>query len=258
MVRSAYAPMALDYEEIWAPLLHQFGLKLLQRLDVPARRVLDLGCGVGSLLDDIQERFPGAVVIGSDLTEGMLRLAPARFGRVAMDCMRPALAEASIDAIVSAFMLFHVPDPAAALRCMHEILRPGGEVAIAVWGTNRDEPGVEVWTEELDAFGAGPDPAAAGPQDGDELVKSPQKLAALLAGAGFREVASGLDGWEQRWTPEAFMDWRTRMTPSRRRLATLDPAARAVCVDRVLQRVMTLPEEALTGGYQVVLATGRT
>jgi SAM-dependent methyltransferase len=253
-----YTPMALAYDEIWAPLLRPFGLKLLRMLDVgPARRVLDLGCGVGSLLCDIEERFPGATVIGSDLTEGMLRLAPAKFGRIAMDCTRSALAGGSLDAILSAFMLFHVPDPPAALRCMHESLRPGGGVAIAVWGSNDDEPAVRVWSEELDVAGAGPDPAAAGPADGDSQVKSPEKLAGLLAAAGFVDVLAELDGWEQRWTPAAFMDWRTRMTDSRRRLATLDRPAQAACIQRVGERVSSLADDELVGGYKVVLATAK-
>lgn len=258
IVRNMYAPMALAYDEIWAPLLRPFGLKLLGRLQEGApRRVLDLGCGVGSLLPDIEDHFPEATVIGCDLTEGMLRMAPSRFARVAMDCTRPALAAASVDAIVSAFMLFHVPDPGAALGCMHEMLRPGGAVAIAVWGSNRDEPGVQVWSEELDLAGAAPDPAAEGPPDGDSQVKSPEKLAGLLTGAGFEHVVAQLDGWEQRWTPEAFMDWRTRMTDSRRRLATLAPPAQAACIERARERVMTLPAEALTGGYEVVLGSAR-
>jgi trans-aconitate methyltransferase len=253
-----YTPMALAYDEIWAPLLRPFGLKLLRMLDIEsARGVLDLGCGVGSLLPDIEERFPQAAIIGSDLTEGMLRIAPSRFGRIAMDCTRSAIAGGSVDAIVSAFMLFHVPDPGAALRCMLEILRPGGGVAIAVWGSNANEPGVQVWSEELDAAGAGPDPAAAGPPDGDGQVKSAEKLAGLLSAAGFVEVSAELDGWEQRWTPAAFMDWRTRMTDSRRRLSTLDPLAQAACIERVRERVVSLPAEALIGGYQVVLATAK-
>jgi trans-aconitate methyltransferase len=258
IVQDMYTPMALAYDEIWAPLLRPFGLKLLRMLDIASpRRVLDLGCGVGSLLPDIEERFPGAAVIGSDLTEGMLRIAPSRFGRIAMDCTRSAIAAGSVDAIVSAFMLFHVPDPGAALRCMLEILRPGGGVAIAVWGSNADEPGVQVWSEELDAAGAGPDPAAVGPPDGDGQVKSAEKLAGLLSATGFVEVSAELDGWEQRWTPAAFMDWRTRMTDSRRRLSTLDPLAQAACIERVRERVSTLPAQALIGGYQVVLATAK-
>ena len=258
IVKNMYTPMAAAYDELWAPLLRPFGLKLLDRLDVsePAR-VLDLGCGVGSLLPDIERRFPGATVLGADLTEGMLRMAPGRFGLLAMDCTRPALADASVGAIVSAFMLFHVPDPAAALRCMHSILAPGGTVGIAVWGSNRDEPAIDVWNEELDSAGAGPDPASAGQPDGDDQVKAPDKLAGLLAGAGFQHVSAELDGWEQRWTPEAFMEWRTRMSVSTRRLSTLDPAARKACIEAVRERVIALPADQLVGGYEVVLATAK-
>ena len=124
-VRGLYTPIAPDYDELWAPLLRAFGLRLL--VGVPlwsAERVLDLGCGVGKLLPDIAERAPGAVVVGCDLTEAMLRVAPGRFPRVAMDCTRSAFAGETFDVVVSTFMLFHVPRPGDALVATRGSMRP--------------------------------------------------------------------------------------------------------------------------------------
>src|SRR5262249_11697326 len=99
-----YSPIASDYEEIWAPRLRPYALQLLDRLSLEsARRVLDLGCGVGKLLPDIERLAPNAFVVGSDLTHAMLRLADPRFGRVAMDGMRLAFGDSPFDAIVSSF-----------------------------------------------------------------------------------------------------------------------------------------------------------
>jgi ubiquinone/menaquinone biosynthesis C-methylase UbiE len=115
-VRGMYTPIASDYDEIWAPLLREFGLRLLERARLDgAERVLDLGCGVGTLLPDIAERVPDAVVTGCNLVEAMLRVAPARYPRVVMDATRWAFAPDAFDAVVSTFMLFHLPTPEAAL-----------------------------------------------------------------------------------------------------------------------------------------------
>ena len=93
-----YARVAPDYEELWEPVLHPFSLQLLDLVPLDgATRVLDLGCGVGRLLPEIESRASGALVVGADLTEGMVRRAPARFPRLVMDCIRPGLAPGSFD-----------------------------------------------------------------------------------------------------------------------------------------------------------------
>ena len=43
-------------------------------------------------------------------------------------------ADASYDAVMSQFALMYFPDRAAALKEMARVLRPGGRLAIAVWG----------------------------------------------------------------------------------------------------------------------------
>src|SRR4249920_1687323 len=128
IVVGMYAPMAADYEEIWAPLLRAYGIRMLDELPLEgAARVLDLGCGVGQLLPDIRARAADAFVVGIDLTEGMLRRAAGSSVAV-MDGTRLGFADASFDAVVSCFVLFHFPDPRAALEGVRRVLRPGGSL----------------------------------------------------------------------------------------------------------------------------------
>jgi len=251
-----YSPIASDYEEIWAPRLRPFALQLLERLPLDeARRVLDLGCGVGRLLPDIQGRAPGAFVVGSDLTQSMVRRADPRWGRVAMDGMRLAFADDTFDAVVSSFALFHFPDPPGALVGVRSAMRPGGRIGIAVWGTGEVFPAMTAWDEESDRLGLPPDPAASGPGDGREQVDSPDKIRDVLDRAGFSQVSAESAEWHVEWEMGDFMEWRLRMGPSRRRLEQLDPEKRARTVAALQEYVAGLGPDALDHRDEVVLAT---
>jgi SAM-dependent methyltransferase len=255
VVTRLYTPIAPDYEEIWAPLLRPYGVRLLERLAIEnARRVLEIGCGVGRLLPDVGERAPSAVVVGTDLVEGMLRRAPRRFPLVVMDGSRPSFAQGAFDAAVLSFMLFHLPDPRGMLEAVRSVLRPGGRIGVATWGTGGSFPASDVFTEELDAHGAGPDAGSGG---AEEEVDSPDKMEAILASAGFVEPVAEVTPWRQRWEFDAFMEWRTRLGASRRRLDTLEPDVRRSCLRRIRERLATMPSDAFVDRDEVVLSTAR-
>jgi malonyl-CoA O-methyltransferase len=58
---------------------------MLARLDyvrIEPQRILDLGCGTGASLTALHERYPGALLIGADLCENMLRASQASRSRV--------------------------------------------------------------------------------------------------------------------------------------------------------------------------------
>jgi SAM-dependent methyltransferase len=258
VVVGMYTPIAPDYAQIWAPLLRPYGVRLLEALPLrDASRVLDLGCGVGRLLSEIAARAPSATVVGTDLTEGMLRQAPPGFARVVMDATRPAFATRSFDVVVSAFVVFHFPEPLPALRRIRTLLRPGGSIALAVWGTEKRFPALDAWNEVLDAHDVPPDPAAEGPPDGEDQVNSVRKMRSILRGAGFERIHAESVPWERPWDLDGFVAWRTRLGPSRRRLAQLDDEARTTCITAARERVAAMPAEDLVDHDEVILGSGR-
>jgi SAM-dependent methyltransferase len=97
--------------------------------------VLDAGCSAGHLLSDLRRASPAATLIGVDLGEvGLYRAhqsVPDAWLLQADVCSLP-LVDASVDCVVSANLLEHVPDDERALSEIARILRPGGRAVIVV------------------------------------------------------------------------------------------------------------------------------
>ncbi len=117
-------------------------------------RVLDLGCGAGSLMLPLLEAFPDAQVFGVDFDPTMLWLARARLSRFG-DRARIVLADlrdpswrgtvpGSIDAAVSATALHWLSSAqlAALYRQLSQIIRPGG-IFLNADHVGSDAPGIQ-------------------------------------------------------------------------------------------------------------------
>ena len=114
------------------------------RVDVGGteRSVLDVGCGV----QPYRPYFDGVAseYIGVDVEPGEH-----------VDVVAPAAAlpfpEARFDVVLCTQTLEHVPDPAAALREFHRVLKPGGVLLLSTHGTAVYHPGPSDlwrWTQE--------------------------------------------------------------------------------------------------------------
>ena len=102
-------------------------------------RVLDLGCGTGSLAFAVGEPSPAATVVGCDIAEPLLAHARAvnpHGERVRLEhghrCPLP-FSDGSFDRVFSMLVLMLIPDGERAAREMARVARPGGTVAAAVW-----------------------------------------------------------------------------------------------------------------------------
>ena len=97
--------------------------------------IADLGCSTGYLLEDLRAAHPAATLIGVDLIAAGLRKAHAAVPSARLlqaDVCRLPFSGGSVDAVVSANLLEHVPDDVKALREIARVLRPGGRAAIVV------------------------------------------------------------------------------------------------------------------------------
>jgi ubiquinone/menaquinone biosynthesis C-methylase UbiE len=106
-----------------------------EQLELPENaRVLELGCGPGSLWWENRHRIPpGWEIVLTDFSPGMLDAArktlsglgrPPRFECV--DAQAIPFADASCDAVIANHMLYHVPDRAQAIAEIRRVLKPDG------------------------------------------------------------------------------------------------------------------------------------
>ena len=99
-----------------------------------ARRVLDIGCGTGRLLDRLATTLPEAVLVGVDRSAGML--GAARRTRPNLHLARGTAEalpypDATFDLVTSTVSFHHWSDKATALAEVYRVLRPGGLLALA-------------------------------------------------------------------------------------------------------------------------------
>lgn len=95
--------------------------------------VVDVGCGNGRYLAELERRGHTGTVLGFDLSPAMARLGGAHAPTVVADAQALPLRAGGADVALSMHMLYHVPDVDRAIAQLRRVVRPGGLVVV---GTN--------------------------------------------------------------------------------------------------------------------------
>jgi SAM-dependent methyltransferase len=187
---------------------------LLQAGIRPGMHAADLGCGVGATTRTLAEMVgPSGAVTGVDVSAAQLEqgrnlckaegIANATFAQAS--ATSTSLPRNSFDLVYCRFLLLHLVDPAAGLREMFELLKPGGVLVVEdgdLTSAGSSPPSSLHWFADL--FGR------LGPTRGLDYALA-NRLYHLVKAAGFPDpdieihqpaIARGEDRFLLKWSVE--------------------------------------------------------
>lgn len=192
----AAAPGWATWEDAVSAGLAEVTDKLLDMAAVEGgQRVLDVACGAGAQTIQAANRVgPEGVVVASDISGTMLehvRENAAKAGLANIQTVECAAEELGViqlpfDAAISRLGLMLFPNPAAAVRAIGDVLKPGGRFAAMVFTTPANNPFMARPMRILLQH-AGKAPPAAG-QPGLFALGGEGVLETLLSEAGLGDV----------------------------------------------------------------------
>ena len=252
-VTAAYDLGVDAYVALWSPVILPAAQAVVAALAPDrAARILDVGTGSGALVPSLRAAAADATVVGLDASAEMLRRCRSATGIPAIRCdaLSLPIRDAAVDAVVLAFVLFHLSDPVQAVAEAARVLTYGGLVGTAAWARDGPMEADEVWDETLTEAGAPPLPAGRV----DAALDSEDAIGGLLAGAGLRPTRIWLEPLCHRWGLPAFYRFATGSGRNRQRLQQLDAGQRGEALDRALKRLRALDPDAFAWSGEVVCA----
>ncbi|WP_341632778.1 class I SAM-dependent methyltransferase [Sphingomonas agri] len=175
---------AADYARVGG-FVAELGGAALDLLDpLPGERILDVGCGEGTLTNRIIER--GATVLGIDSSPEMIAAARERGVDALLLAAEDMQFFAQFDAAFSNATLHWVLHKEQAARAIFRALKPGGRFAGEMGGEGNLRKLREALDEELVIRGYLP------PLEASNWYACPEDFAAVYEAAGFGEIDARL------------------------------------------------------------------
>ena len=134
-----YSRLARKYDTVWKKYNTATIDETLKRVDTAgSKTILDIGCGTGILLDEVQQRENGIQTFGCDLSFEMLRQTTQKENG---NLLHISVADATalpypsdrFDTIFSTSVFHFIRNPNAALNEMYRVLKPNGRLILTDW-----------------------------------------------------------------------------------------------------------------------------
>jgi len=161
-------------------------------------RVLELACGPGGLGLAAAERVaPGGEFVLSDIASEMTQIAAKRAEALGLDNVTTVVLDiesidqpdAAYDVVLCREGLMFAVDHGQAAREIRRVLRPGGRVALAVWGPRERNPWLGAVLDSVSAQVGAPVPPPGIP--GPFALDDAAVLETLLSDEGLADVSVG-------------------------------------------------------------------
>jgi SAM-dependent methyltransferase len=180
---------ALAYENLmgrWSARLAPRFVRFAKVVD--GGRLLDVGCGTGSLAWALAGAAPRSEIVGIDPAEAFIEYVRTRFTEARIrfdrgDAMALPYPAASFAQALSLLVLQFVPKPEQAASEMRRVTVPGGTVAACTWDRDRLEMGTRFWAEAIKL-----DPGAESWKQRQQYLSRSGELTALWQAAGLEEI----------------------------------------------------------------------
>jgi SAM-dependent methyltransferase len=203
------------YEAVMGRWSRRLAQPFLEFSGVPTRgRVLDAGCGTGSLTSELATHPNLSAIEALDFEEDFVtalrkRTTDPRIRTQRGDICALPYGDGEFDGVYSLLVLHFVSDPHRAVREMRRVLRPGGTAAATVWDNYGGMPSWRMFWDTIVALE--PEATDKNPTRTKRPMTGEGELHAAFASAGFAGtddtmlvVRMNYANFEDFWSPMAY------------------------------------------------------
>jgi ubiquinone/menaquinone biosynthesis C-methylase UbiE len=205
-----------------------------------AHKVLDVGCGTGSLIQSILDRTQRTQIVGIDPAQAFIDYSRTRFSdeRATFDCgsaLKLPYPDASFDHALSLLVFQFLPEPGTAASEMRRVTRTGGTVAACTWDRTGQEFSDVFWEECVRM-----DPSAEVKAQRPKVCNQVGQLSELWRATGFQgveeitlEMRTDFTCFDDFWLP-----YTKGVGPQGMYVASLSPERREFLRDTLRKRLV--------------------